>query len=186
MRLWEAPRGGCATRCCTSSAFIFETSPLHLPSPPTSVLLPRLRYWKYKIAISWGKRIEIELMMEMEGSHVACGIVLSVANTKHSPTLHIKFTLRVLHAERTETTICSKLSRSLTTWNYPYSILSSLILPIHNACMYFGIVFFTNGYFFPWIVVCIVLCLGHAVAWWLRYYVTSQKVTGSNPDEVNF
>jgi hypothetical protein len=35
-------------------------------------------------------------MMEVEGSQVACGIVLSVANTMHSPNLHIKFTLRVL------------------------------------------------------------------------------------------
>jgi hypothetical protein len=26
---------------------------------------------------------------------------------------------------------------------------------------------------------------GHVVALWLRYYATSQKVTGSRPDEVN-
>jgi hypothetical protein len=28
--------------------------------------------------------------------------------------------------------------------------------------------------------------LGHAVAWWLRYYSTSQKVVGSTPDEVKY
>jgi hypothetical protein len=74
-----------------------------LPSPRTCVL--RVRYGKYKIVISRGKRIETKLMMEMEGSQVACGIVLSVANTEHSPNLHIKFPLRVLHVAN-----CSDLS----------------------------------------------------------------------------
>jgi hypothetical protein len=39
-------------------------------------------------------------MMEVEGSQVAHGIVLSVANTKRSPNLHIKLALEVLYTAR--------------------------------------------------------------------------------------
>jgi hypothetical protein len=77
MRLWEAPRGG-----CRSSTFIFETSPPPTsPSLRPSVLLLRVRYGKSKIVISWEKWIDIGLMLEVKGSQVACGIVLSVGNT---------------------------------------------------------------------------------------------------------